>query len=110
MAEYANREAEQAIAKNSDGSKTGAVVNVGKGLNTQMGYLFKNNWEVATRFTYIEMDKKITKEDIVRQYTLGVSKYIVGHKLKVQSDFSYLDVQGSNDNELMYRLQIDLYF
>ena len=110
MAEYANREAEQAIAKNSDGSKTGAVVNVGKGINAQMGYLFKNNWELATRFTYIELDKKITGDDIERQYTLGVSKYIVGHKLKVQSDMSYLDVQGSKDNELMYRLQIDLHF
>lgn len=110
MAEYANREAEQAIAKNSDGSKTGAVVNVGMGINAQAGYLFKNNWEVATRFTYIELDKKITGDDIERQYTLGVSKYIVGHKLKVQSDMSYLDVQGSKDNELMYRLQIDLHF
>jgi len=110
MAEYANREAEQAIAKNSDGSKTGAVVNVGMGINAQAGYLFKNNWEVATRFTYIELDKKITGDDIERQYTLGVSKYIVGHKLKVQSDMSYIDVQGSKDNELMYRLQIDLHF
>lgn len=110
MAEYANREAEQAIAKNSDGSLTGDVVNVGKGLNAQVGYLFKNNWELATRFTYIEMDKKITGDDIERQYTFGVSKYIVGHKLKVQSDMSYLDVQGSKDNELMYRLQIDLHF
>lgn len=110
MAEFANREAEQAIAKDTDGTPTGAVVNIGKGLNTQMGYLFKNNWEVATRFTYIELDKKITGDDIERQYTLGVSKYIVGHKLKVQSDFSYLDIQGSEDNALMYRLQIDLHF
>ena len=60
MAEYAAREAEQAIAKNSDGTKTKAVVNVGTGINAQMGYLFKNNWEVATRITYIELDKKIT--------------------------------------------------
>ncbi|MGE0560382.1 MAG: porin [Flavobacteriales bacterium] len=110
MAEYAKREAEQAFAKNSDGTKTGAVVNVGQGVNAQMGYLFKNNWEIATRFTYIELDKKITGKEIERQYTLGVSKYIVGHKLKVQSDMSYLDLQGSKDNELMYRLQIDLHF
>lgn len=110
MAEYANREAEQAIAKNNDGSLTGDVVNVGMGVNAQMGYLFKNNWEVATRFTYIELDKKITGDDIERQYTLGVSKYIVGHKLKVQSDMSYLEVQNSKDKELMYRLQIDLHF
>ena len=110
MAEYAAREAEQAIAKNSDGTKTKAVVNVGTGINAQMGYLFKNNWEVATRFTYIELDKKITGKDIERQYTLGLSKYIVGHKLKIQSDASYLNIQGSKDYELMYRLQIDVHF
>lgn len=110
MAEYAAREAEQAIAKNSDGTKTKAVVNVGSGVNAQMGYLFKNNWEVATRFTYLELDKKITGKDIERQYTLGVSKYIVGHKLKIQSDVSYLDVQNSKDHELMCRLQIDVHF
>ncbi len=110
MAAYSAREAEQAIAKNSDGTKTKAVVNVGSGVNAQMGYLFKNNWEVATRFTYIELDKKITGKDIERQYTLGVSKYIVGHKLKIQSDVSYLDIQDSKDHELMYRLQIDVHF
>lgn len=110
MSEYANREAEQAIAKNSDGTETGAVVNVGTGINAQMGYLFKNNWEVATRFTYIELDKKITGKDIERQYTLGLSKYIVGHKLKIQSDVSYLDIQNNKDHELMYRLQIDVHF
>ena len=110
MAEYAIREAEQAIAKNSDGTATGSVIDIGTGINTQMGYLFKNNWEVAGRFTQIQLDEKITGKDIENQYTLGVSKYIVGHKLKIQSDVSYLDVQNSKDHELMYRLQIDVHF
>jgi hypothetical protein len=42
-------------------------------------------------------------------YTLGFSRYVVGHKLKVQSDISYTIEEGSDDN-LMYRLQIDLHF
>lgn len=110
MAEYANREAEKAKAENSDGTLTGDVVNVGKGLNAQMGYLLKSNWEFVTRFTYIQLDKNITGQEIERQYTFGINKYIVGHKLKVQTDMSYLDVQNSKDNELMYRLQIDVHF
>jgi hypothetical protein len=110
MAEYADRTAVDAIAKNTNGTKTGDVVSVGNGINAQMGYLFKNNWEVATRFTQIQLDKKITGKDVETQYTLGVSKYIVGHKLKVQSDFSYLTVENSKDSELMYRLQIDIHF
>lgn len=110
MAEYADRTAEDAIAKNSDGTETGDVVSIGSGINAQVGYLFKNNWEVATRFTQIQLDKNVTGKDIETQYTLGLSKYVVGHKLKIQSDVSYLTVENSKDSELMYRLQIDLHF
>lgn len=108
MGEYANRDAKDAYAKNSDGALTDVEVQVGNGLNLQAGYLFKSNWEVAGRYTNIAYDKTITGRDIENQYTLGVSKYIVGHKLKVQSDISYLDF-GSND-KLMYRLQFDIHF
>jgi hypothetical protein len=107
MAEYADRDADDPFAKNSDGTLTGDVVQVGKGLNLQSGYLFKNNWEVSGRYTNIELDKNITGKDKETQYTLGVSKFIVGHKLKVQSDISYLDVDNS---QWMYRLQFDIHF
>ena len=43
------------------------------------------------------------------QYTFGVSKYIVGHKLKVQTDVSYTDI-GLKTNQLLYRLQVDIHF
>jgi phosphate-selective porin OprO and OprP len=109
MAEYADRDAKDPFAKNSDGSLTGDIVQVGNGLNLQTGYLLKNDWEVSGRFTNIELDKTITGKNQEQQYTLGVSKYIVGHSLKVQSDISYLDVIGGN-NQLMYRLQFDIHF
>lgn len=109
MAEYANRGADDPIAKNSDGTPTGDVVQVGNGLNLQAGYLFSTNWEVSGRYTNIQLDEIITGSHPESQYTLGVSKYIVGHKLKVQSDLSYLSVDGGTD-ELMYRLQFDIHF
>lgn len=109
MAEYADRDAKDPFAKNSDGTLTGDIVQVGKGLNLQTGYLFKTNWEVSGRYTNIQLDKAITGKDTESQYTLGVSKYIVGHKLKVQTDISHLEVANGN-NELMYRLQFDLHF
>jgi len=109
MAEYANRGAKDPFAKNSDGSLTGDIVQVGDGLNLQTGYMLKNDWEISGRFTNIELDKTITGKNQEQQYTLGVSKYIVGHSLKVQSDISYLDVIGGN-NQLMYRLQFDIHF
>ena len=66
-------------------------------------------WNAGERYTNIELDRNITGKNPENQYTLGVSKYIVGHKLKVQSDISYLSLDGSN-NELMYRLQFDIHF
>lgn len=109
MVEYANRDAEDPIAKNSDGTPTGAVVQVGNGLNIQAGYLFPANWEVSGRYTNIQLDENITWSNPEAQYTLGLSKYIVGHKLKVQTDISYLYVDAGTD-ELMYRLQFDIHF
>jgi hypothetical protein len=109
MWEYAERDADDPIAKNSDGTETGDIVQVGKGLNLQSGYLFKNNWEISGRYTNIKLDEGITGRSPETQYTLGLSKYIVGHKLKVQSDLSYLSVDNGTD-ELMFRLQLDVHF
>lgn len=109
MAEYAERDASDPLAKNSDGSLTGDEVQVGHGLNLQSGYLFKNNWEISGRYTNIQLDKDITGKNPENQYTLGISKYIVGHNLKVQSDISQLQIKNDH-NELMFRLQCELHF
>ncbi len=109
MAEYAERDAKDPFAKNLDGSLTGDVVETGKALNMQMGYLFKNNYELATRYTNIKTDFDITGKEPQHQYTLGLSKYIVGHSLKVQTDISYLSNEAGAD-EVMYRLQFDIHF
>ena len=109
MGEYASREAKDAFAKNSDGSLTGDVVQVGNALNLQSGYLLSKTLEISGRYTNISWDKNITGKGAENQYTLGLSKYIVGHKLKVQTDLSYLDLAG-NTNQLMYRLQVDIHF
>ena len=109
MWEYADRDADDPIAKNSDGTETGDVVWVGNGLNLQTGYLFPSNWEVSGRFTSIDLDKIITGRNLENQYTIGLSKYIVGHKLKVQTDMSYLAVSNEQD-QILCRLQVELHF
>ena len=105
MGEYSNRNAGDPIAKNSDGSETGDVVPEGYGVNLQSGYLFKKNWELTGRFSTIDLNNK----DISNQYTMGASKYFLGHKLKVQSDVSYLTLDGIGD-EVRFRLQLDVHF
>ncbi|PNQ72053.1 porin [Hanstruepera neustonica] len=109
MTEYANRDAKDPIAKNSDGTETGDVVQVGEGLNIQTGYLFKNNWEVSGRYSTATLDENITGKSPEKQYTFGISKYIVGHSLKVQTDFSLIDIENQGDQYLC-RLQFDIHF
>ena len=109
MAEYADRKADDVFAKNSDGSLTGDIVQVGNGLNLQSGYLLSKTVEVSARYTNISLDKAITGKGAENQYTLGLSKYISGHSLKVQTDLSYTDI-GFKTNQLLYRIQVDIHF
>ncbi len=108
MGEYATRSAENEIAIDLDGTPTGDVVLTGNALNLQAGYLFKSNYEIAGRFTTVDYDT-VTGSLPQEQYTLGASKYIVGHKLKVQSDLSYTTVDGKDDN-ITFRIGFDIHF
>jgi hypothetical protein len=113
MGEFSNRsvadgKVQQSIV-NDDLTTTTRTVRVGNGINLQAGYLFKNNWELAGRYTQID-PLEVTGRASQQQYTLGLSKYIVGHALKVQTDVSYLTTDGSPDSGLMYRLQMDIHF
>ncbi|MDG1014322.1 MAG: porin [Flavobacteriaceae bacterium] len=109
MGEYAKRTADSVIATEADGvTPTGDVVLTGNALNLQLGYLFKNNYELAGRFTTVDYDS-ITEKIPSKQYTLGINKYLVGHKLKVQSDISYTSLDGEKDN-ITFRLGFDIHF
>ena len=109
MGEYAKRTADNEIATEIDGvTPTGDVVLTGNALNLQAGYLFKSNYEIAARFTTVNYEK-ITEALPRKQYTLGVNKFVVGHKLKVQSDISYTTLDGNEDN-ITFRLGFDIHF
>lgn len=108
MGEFASRDADNPIAVESDGTPTGDVVLMGSALNLQAGYLFKSNYEIAGRYTttdYDEISGKLGEE----QFTLGGSKYVVGHKLKVQSDISYTTIDGEEAG-IEFRIGFDLHF
>ncbi|MFC2109692.1 porin [Bacteroidota bacterium] len=94
MGEYAARNA-----------KNEANVRVGNGLNLSAGYLMKSNWEVAGRFTNISLENGGEERN---EYTVGLSRYIAGHKLKVQSDVSYIDIIGKT-NTVGIRFQVDIH-
>ena len=109
MGEYAKRTADEAIATEADGTTpTGDIVLTGNALNLQAGYLFKNNYEIAARFTTVDYESE-TGALPREQYTIGVNKFVVGHKLKVQSDISYTTLDGNEDN-ITFRLGFDIHF
>lgn len=87
----------------------GKSYHTGNGFNFQAGYLFKNNWEIAARYTTVAPDWEMSFTG-AEEYTLGVSKYIVGHSLKIQSDVSLTDRAYMDANGLRYRMQFELAF
>ena len=108
MGEYAKRTSDNEIATELDNTSTGDVVLTGNALNLQAGYLFKNNYELAGRYTSIAYEA-ITGSAPVKQYTLGFNRFVVGHKLKVQSDISYTTLDGAEDN-ITFRIGFDIHF
>jgi hypothetical protein len=95
MSEYCNRIVDQPVTMNTDG-KVRAVYN-GFGSNTQVSYLFKNNIELAARYSFITPNRNIydnpdfpsVNEKRQNQIHLGVTKYLYGHRLKVQGNLLY---------------------
>ncbi|MGB0806528.1 MAG: porin [Salibacteraceae bacterium] len=117
MSELGMRSAENGDAiVYDDNNVASEAYYTGWGVNTQTGYLFKNNWEVAVRYAFTNPDDLIDNNETRFDYyekqtdhTLCVSKYIVGHKLKVQADINYRDREYSN-NLVQGRLQMEVHF
>lgn len=83
--------------------------NIGTAYNTQLGYLFKNNLELAGRFTMVRKNDA-SKLKNQNEYTLGVSKYIMGHSLKIQSDISKIETLNSGLAQYRFRMQMEVQF
>lgn len=109
MGEYAKRNTDNVLSKNSDGSLTGDVVNVGSSISLQAGYLLPSDLALTGRYTNINFDKIVTENNYINQYTLGLSKYFEKHKLKIQTDMSYENSLYSKD-KIFYRLQFEIHF
>ncbi len=109
MAEYVDRKVynfhDQTILEYND------YVNdfyTGTALNVQSGYLLQRNYEVAARYSQVRPQEGSFYKDL-SEYTIVLSKFIVGHKIKVQTDFSILkEIDKPITN--IYRLQFEFSF
>lgn len=111
MSEYAYKTTNDGIPNIYDPtdltSEIGTVY-TGQAFNIQAGYLFKKNYELAGRFTMV-LPQNTTVDNNQFEYTIGASKYFLGHKLKIQTDVAYRSISNSND-KIIWRLQTDIHF
>jgi hypothetical protein len=71
----------------------------GSGLNTQLSHIFKNNWEIAGRYAYVIPESSVQYAQIaVTNYTLGLTKYLAHHKVKIQTNVMYQETDRLNLN------------
>lgn len=108
MVEYANRSSDKGViyTDTTETSVAGTVYN-GQAISGQLGYLLESNLEFAGRITHVMPELGIASEQ--NQFTLGLSKFNVGHKLKFQTDLTYIAIAGSDDR-LVYRMQFEMHF
>lgn len=91
-AEYLNRYARDPVTVNPDDPTKEQHVYAGHGQNYQGSYLFRSNYEIVGRYSMVRPDAKIqAKEPEMKQYTLGVNKYLRGHRVKLQTEFTYAE-------------------
>ncbi len=97
LSEYCNRIVNKDVTVDPSDSTSIRAVYHGFGSNTQLSYNFKNNFEIAFRYAFIVPDKNLYNNSTYswlaygrqNQYILGLSKYIYGHRLKLQGNFLY---------------------
>lgn len=113
MIEYAKRtgsiQNENSDFSNLNGNQTlltGELIDKGDAINIQAGKLLSNNLEVSLRYTRAHLIENFNNF-FKSQYTLGVSKYIIGHDLKLQSDISYNSIDNRKQ-DVMFRIQLEI--
>lgn len=95
-------------------SDSNAFVYSGQGLNVQTSYLFDKKWEIALRNSTLFPEKAVQPLAGYKRWnqtTVGVTRYIIGHSLKVQADMSYNHRSESFDpdyNRWEIRFQLEL--
>ena len=109
--EFIHRTTDDPITENEMGKVR--YVYKGHGENYQLSYLWKKNYELAGRYSHLFPKEEIQSfSPLQREYTIAASKYIKGHRLKLQTDVSYMQsewLQGTNPNTdaWQWRFQIE---
>jgi len=105
MAEYAIKGADGGPLVLNDADQVIAEYYTGNSYNVQAGYMLPSNIEFAVRYTDVNAETATDE----KHYTFGLNKFFVGHKLKIQTDFSFID-RVDRQNTALWRTQLDIHF
>ncbi|MBA5630589.1 porin [Moheibacter lacus] len=112
MSAFMTRMADDPVTVNPEDANDIRYVFVGKGVDFQGSYLFKNNFEVIGRYSNQWVDDEIRNfEPNTQQFSLGLTKYIWEHAFKLQAEATYethdyfLD---ENTNNWYVRFQVEI--
>ena len=109
---YMKRMADDPLTVNPDDFTETQFVFVGDGFDTQLSYIFENNYELIGRFSH--QTPHHTIENLTpqtNQYTLGVTKYIWEHSLKLQAEVTKTDLKyfdSTNKENWYLRFQVEI--
>ncbi len=110
--EWLRRESPDPITTNADGDVR--FIYTGMGQNYQTSYYFKSKYEIVGRYSRIKPFNKIqTLDDQTTHYTIGLNRYVRGHRVKLQGDITYeenrwLEQTRANNENWQVRFQIEV--
>ena len=111
MSTYMSRSAENPITFNPENLSESNFVYIGDGMDYQLSYIFRTNYEVIGRFSTQKVHKDIQAlTPDTKQFTLGVTKYLWEHAFKIQAEVTYsqLDFFTGNTADNWYaRVQLE---
>ncbi|MGL1887225.1 MAG: OprO/OprP family phosphate-selective porin [Reichenbachiella sp.] len=118
MYEYANKKVASGATYGLSSTGSDITFYTGEAHNIQGGYIFKSNYSIDGRFTNNKPTQNvfnntdgnsINVDDPEKRYEIGITKYIAGHTLKVQTSIVYRDRLTKSD-EMMYFAQLEIGF
>ena len=110
-AEYAHRTSDDYIIYDENGDFLESFY-TGQAVYSHLAYLFKNNIELAGRYSVVLPFEDTMNQDIA-EYTIGLSKYIKGHYLKIQGDLAWheeMHTEGAYEGWWVGRIQVEMGF
>lgn len=111
MSSYMSRTANDPITYSTDGTKSNYVF-TGSGFDYQLSYMTKSKYEFIGRFSTQKAHRDIEQlTPNTKEYSLGLTKYIWDHNVKLQTEFNYDTLNyynGDTKGNWYIRFQIEV--